>query len=393
MSEEKKEELNSDFGGFSLFKNDTTIINDSSIIEETPNNEEVVEEVEKIVDEVEVEETKKVESKETKKPTKKETKAEVDEEVEEETEPGELVDETEELEEVEETEEVEEEGSFKPFIEHLANKGILDYNSEDEFEDTEEGLEKIVANTVKNGINDYKKSIPEDGQRFLEFLENGGRPSDFHKYYYSEATFEDFSLENEDDQKYIYSEGLRLEGYSEEDIADEIQDALDLGKLEKKAELHLKKLQKLEAKNKETLLENQRKAKEEAEKRYQEEVDNFKKGLYESETIAGFKLSKKERDEVWDYMTSPVDKKTGETQYSKDMPSKGAQARYLLAWMMKNNFDITKLEKKVQSKEVGKLRKKLGNFSDSRSKIKSGTATREEPTGNNPFAGFSKALD
>ena len=174
----------------------------------------------------------------------------------------------------------------------MAAKGLLDLDDEDKIE-SEEDLEKIQEKTIRNGINSYKQSIPEDGQKFLEFLENGGRPQDFHKYYYSDSSFAEFSLDSEENQKYIVEEALKLEGYSDEEIEDEISDAIDLGKLEKKATVHLKKLQKIEAQNKERLIEAQKEYAKQQEELRAQNWDNFKKGLFEKEQIAGFKMGAK----------------------------------------------------------------------------------------------------
>jgi len=291
--------------------------------------------------------------------------------------------------------EPEPEGSFIPFIKHFADKGVLDIDDSEELEDTEEALEQVVERTVttrvKNGINGYKQSLPEDGQKFLEFVENGGNPSDFHKYYYNEATFENFDIYEEENQKYVVKEALKLEGYSDEEAEDEIEDAIDLGKLEKKAAKHLKKLQKIEKEQKELLVESQKAYAKQQQELQKQEWDNFKKGLYDKEAILGFKVTEKVKNDIWDYMTKPVDKKTGTTQYQKDMDEKGAEARYLYAWLMKTGFDISKLEKLVETKQVSKLRGKLGNFSDSRNKVHSGSASRPTTT-DNPFKGFENFL-
>lgn len=292
--------------------------------------------------------------------------------------------------------EPEPEGSFIPFIKHFADKGVLDLDENEEIEDSEEALEAVVEKTVttriKNGIDGYKQSLPEDGQKFLEFVENGGNPADFHKYYYQEATFESFDISDEDNQKYVVKEALKLEGYSDEEIEDEIADAIDLGKLEKKATTHLKKLQKIEKEQKELLIESQKAYAKQQEEQQRKAWEEFKDGLYSKESILGFKVNERVKNDIWDYMTKPIDKKTGLTQYQKDMDEKGAEARYLYAWLMKTGFDISKLEKLVETKQVSKLRGKLGNFSDSRNKVRGGSAITPETT-SNPFQGFKKFLE
>lgn len=371
MSKEKTEiELTDEnpFGAFSLLKNDGSPFGEDLI--ETKSPEKVEEKKEEKTDLVEDKEEELEETTSTEK--KEETK-----------------------EEIEEIEEIEE-GSFKPFISHMAQKGILDFDENEEFEDSDSGLEEIVDKTikgrVKNEIDSYKQSFPEDAQKFLEFIENGGKASDFHKIYYEEASFEGFDITDEANQKYVIEQGMLMEGYTKEDIAEEIEDLVDLGKLPKKAEIHLKKLVKAEQEQKELLVEAQKKYAEDQKKLKDQEWENFKKGLFERETIVGFKITQKVKNDIWDYMTKPVDKKTGITEYQKDLNEKGAEARYLLAWLMKTDFDISKLEKLVQTKEVSKLKSKLGNYTDSRNKSSKGTAVTPEAT-DNPFAGFKTIIN
>lgn len=296
-------------------------------------------------------------------------------------------------EEQEQEEEIEEEASLKPFVSHLASKGLIDWEEGEEFDDTEEGLEKLQLKTISNGINKWKSGYDEDTQKYLEFVENGGKPQDFHKIYYNETSFEGMKLEGDEDaQKHVIREGLLASGWdNEEEINDEIALYEDAGKLEAKAESHLKRLQKLEKDNKDLLVEAQKKYAEEQKEIKKQEWDSFKKGLFETEQIAGFKFNPKMKEEVWDYMTKVVNKKEGLTQYQIDSKIKGPEARYIFAYLMKNNWDSTKLEKELKNKVVSDVKKKLSNYSDGRNKLKSGTPKQEkQEEGSNSFAGFRK---
>lgn len=287
--------------------------------------------------------------------------------------------------------EVPEENEFQGFARFLNEEGIVDLEEGQEVK-SEKDLVTIVSKRINRGIEEYKSSKPEDAQKFLEFIDNGGKPSDFHKYYYNDATFEDFTVETEEDQKYAIREGLRLEGYSDEDIEDEILDATDLGKLEKKAQTHLKKLQKYEKEQKKALVDAQKVYAEEQEARRVSEWDSFKKGLFEKDKIADFVFTEKMKKDTWDYMTKVVDRKTGATQYQIDSDT-NPDARYLYAYLMKNKFDKASLERQVETKQVSKLKGKLSNYSDSRQKIKSGSSAGKEKDSNNDFSAFRTALN
>jgi len=197
---------------------------------------------------------------------------------------------------------------------------------------------------------------------------------------------------DEDAQKHVIREGLLAAGWdNEEEINDEIALYEDAGKLETKAESHLKRLQKLEKDQKDLLIEAQKKYAKEQEELRKQEIAEFKKGLFDADQISGFKFSPKMKEEVWDYMNKIVNKKEGLTQYQLDSKVKGKEARYIFAYLMKNNWDSSKLEKELKNKVVSDVKKKLSNYSDGRNKLKSGTPKIEkQEEGTNSFAGFKK---
>lgn len=287
-----------------------------------------------------------------------------------------------------------ESGTFKEFAKHMSSKGILDFDEEEfkDEDDSEDLLEKVVEKTVNNKIKEWKGSYPEDAQKFLEFIENGGNPSDFHKYYYTEVSFKDYDVSSEDSAKHVIKLGLEAEGYSSEEIEEEIEDIDRLGTWEKKAKLHLKKLQKIEEEQKESIIEAQKKYAKDQEELSKKQWDDFKKGLYDREDIGGFKLTNKLKDEIWDYMTRPVDKKTGITAYQKDS-QENEDARYMFAYLLKNKWNIKSLEKQVTTKEVSKLRSKLSNYTDKGAKMKSHLRDRATDNSGAGFGAFKEYLN
>ena len=249
---------------------------------------------------------------------------------------------------------------FIEFARQLNDEGILSLKDDDKIE-TEEDLFNVVKREKQNAVDSYKNSKPEDVQKFLEFVDNGGNPSDFHKYYYSDGSFEDFNIDNEDNQKYVIEQDLRIQGYTDEEIEEEINDASDLGKLEKKANTSLKKLQKLESDNKKMLVEAQKAyaARQEAER--EEQWNAFKKGLFDKDEIGGFKFSPKMKNDTWDYMTKPISRKDPRTQYQIDM-DENPDARYIYAYLLKNKWNVETLANQVQTKGNTRTEKEIRLF-------------------------------
>lgn len=278
----------------------------------------------------------------------------------------------------EEIEEEQESNDLKPFMEVLAEKGIIFYNAEDYKDDdfsNEEVIEKGIAKTIEKSIKDWKDSYPEETKAFLAFVEQGGDPKQFLDIYYNTRSWEDFKTDDETSQKIAVREGLKVMGWDDAEIEDEITLYEDSGKLETKAQQHLTKLKKYEAEGKQELLKQQeeynKKRNEEAKNYY----DNLHKHWYDKEDLNGFKLNKTAKDKVWDFIYK-VDKKSGKTGLQESYEN-NTDAQFMYAYLAMNNFDITKLEKMVESKVTSKVRKSLSNYTDQRFKTTKGSTERE----------------
>ena len=276
--------------------------------------------------------------------------------------------------------------AIREFVQGLSEKGIIDFDDKDEeFTDDEDGIETLLTKTVNNRIDKWAKTLPQDFSKLLEFVENGGSPKQFLDVYYGNHSWETFKVESEEAQKLAVTESLRLAGDSPEDIQEMVTEWADNGSLEKRAKSALVKLQKNETIQKEELTKIQ---KEHADKQRQsanEYWDTFKKDLYSKEDIKGFKLTPKVKDNLWSFMTQ-IDKKTGKTPYQLATET-DKEASLLFALQAMNKFDISKLEKQVESKVANKYAGILKNYSkSSKEKISSGTTDTNYDT--NPFAGF-----
>ncbi len=298
-----------------------------------------------------------------------------------------VVDDT--LESNEDSEEVEETSGagFKPALSHLSDKGILDFNDAD-IEDSEDGFEKAINQTINNKFEKLlTNKLGEDGLALLNFVENGGNPKHFIETYYNDASWEDYSIEDESSQKVALRESLRSDKYEPEDIEDIINEYTDNGTLEKHAKKHLAKLQKLELTEKAQLVELQKAQAikdKQSEKKY---WDDFKSNILSKEEIKGFKLTPKVKENLVNFFT--VTDRSGKTGYQKAVES-DSDAALLFGLQAMNNFDISKLEKQVMTKTASKLNGIMKNYqSNSKDKISSGR-TDFQPEGTDPFAGFKK---
>lgn len=373
--EEKLEEIGNPFKEFSLLKGEFAIdtpkeedtddveSGDNALLEEPDNlldKDKAIEEGDKALEKV-IEKQKKAAKKD------------------------EVVEDEEVIQSEDESEDINVTG-FKEFTKELFNKGSLDFDDTDEdFEASPEGVNKLIDKTVQNRINRWTESLPEDYVKMLEFVENGGTTKQFLDTYYKEQSWSDFKIDTEDTQKEAITASLRLTGESEEDIQDMIEEWEINGTLEKRAKPAINKLQKQEAYEKDQLLKNQASKNEATKKEQLDYWNGFKKDLYDKDEINGFKLTPKTKDNLWNFMTA-VDNRTGKTPYQEAI-EKNKESSYLFAYLAMNNFDSKKLEKQVETKVANKFNSMVKNYSNSsKNRISSGAS--EEPTGDNPFSAF-----
>jgi hypothetical protein len=268
--------------------------------------------------------------------------------------------------------EVGEESGIRLFARALAEKGVIDFDDTDEdFEDAEEGLEKLVEKTINSRIANWSSSLDPEFAAFYEFTQAGGKPQDFLKVYYGDNDWNNFSIDDEDNQKTVVREALRLDkDLSTEDIEDMVEEWFDNGSLEKRAKSYKNKLVKYQESQKEAVVKQQKEAVQRQQAEAQKYWEDFKKDVYSKDEISGFKLNKKQKDDLWNFM-STVDKKSGKTSYQKAVES-NQDSTLLFAYLAMNNFDISKLEDQVSSKVAKGYATKLRNIKDSRDKISGG---------------------
>jgi hypothetical protein len=389
MSKETNEEK--PFEGFNILAGDTMVPQDNLEIKDLPDGESLGDDT-GIEDKTEAPE-KKTESKSKEAEELSSDNLEIQyKELEEE--PEEKDEDSEEI-KAEETpkEEVSDEAPSEIAVvaNFLREEGIVDYTDED-FEDSEEGLAKVVENQIKKGIEKYKDSLDPTSKEFINYVEQGGDPQHFVRAH-SDVDFNRIdknSIEkNENMQKQLVAELMRREGYSQEEIIDEVQDLLDGGVLAKRASRSLTKLQKHQQTERANLVKEQQKANEQKEVQYKEFLTNLETDITKREEIAGFPISKKQKKDFYEYITK-TDRKTGKTKLVADS-EKDPDAQLKMAWLYFNNFDFSKVEKKARTKATSSLRKSLERASSvSTKKLKSKSRTRSSEDVD--FSLFQKAI-
>lgn len=278
----------------------------------------------------------------------------------------------------EEVDEEDEQGT-SPFIamaEFLGEKGIVEFDPE-KFDDSESGLEELVQGSIAKGIEEYKNSLATDeAKAFLEYLENGGDPR---RYIESQATvdYAALDLENENVQKAILRDYLKIQDYTDVEIEETLQDYEDSGIMEKQAARAKTKMVSYQEQHKTQILVEQKEQAKRQRAAQEQQINDLHKTIETIDNIAGISLDKTTRTRLFDHITKPVDRKTGKTQLMINF-EKDPNVQLKMAYLDMIGWDLSKLEKKVESKVASKIKASLNNYTDSSKRLKGTSITEKE---------------
>ena len=272
-------------------------------------------------------------------------------------------------------EEDDEESPFTIFAQNLLSSDTVEIELDDEgnplkeYEASEEGLKEIIEDTIDKKVNDRFVQFENDLQEievypglsakdFLDYVQNGGNPRDFVDLV-SNTDYTEVDTSDEDNQRYLIEDKLKLDGLSSEEIEEILQDYIDSGSLEKHAKIAHKFLVKNQELKQQELIKNQEKAKKQQELQDQEDFEEFKEQVLNVDKTLGISMSEKEKKGFLEYLTKPINK-SGSTQYQIDSDnSKRLEAAYFTF-----KGGLKNIEKKVETKESKKLLDALTRSSD-----------------------------
>lgn len=251
----------------------------------------------------------------------------------------------------------EETDTYSELITTLKGESILDVEEGKEYKGVE-GFKEVITDNIKLGITSYKEQLPEKVKGLLTFIEDGGRFEDYQEFL-EEEDYSTVDIANKTNQRLIVQDYYTSLGYSDEDIEEKISMLEEKDKLEKEAGIAKDKLsvaQKArvnarEIAQKQTAIANK-------EKRAATEKA-FKDAVMSLEDMQGYKVTNKEKQELYEYMTVPT--KSGKSQFQED--SADPKVIATLAFFAKKKFNFEKLEKNIKSKSTSELRELLGKLS------------------------------
>jgi len=210
-----------------------------------------------------------------------------------------------------------------------------------------------------------------------DFVKQGGDLANYYKKVYSaEVNIDTVDITKESDQKSVIKENLRNRGYSEQRIEKLISRYEDSESLEDEAQDSLEEIKEHRDKTKVQLLETQKKQADAELKQQQELISSVQKIINDATNVRGVELSKKEKQELIDYIFRP--EKDGMTKYQKEYNKDLTNLVESAFFTMKGKDFVQQIEKKATADATEKLKLKLKTAGKS---TKNTESEHEESTG------------
>lgn len=247
--------------------------------------------------------------------------------------------------------------SYKAFLSHLNEEGVVEFEDSEELEDKPDLVYESVKKTIQKGINSYKESLPDEGKKFLSYLEQGGDPKKYVETLQRPLDLDSVDLDNESDQELVMREFLKLSDFSEDEINETIADYKEGLILDKQSKVAAKKLEKVFEKRSQSLLEEQEQIAQQRAEQYNTYVNTVNQTIDTSNAIAGLEITKAEKDSFRKYLLARD--KDGLTAYEREYQENPVQTSLELAYLKFKKYDFGKAIKQGETIANKKLNWKL----------------------------------
>jgi len=272
---------------------------------------------------------------------------------------------------------LDDEGSESTLFETLAEKLGYQFDEDETYEETEDGLAQFITNASDKvadaKLNGYFESLPPIAGEFFDYLQMLGDDAteenikQFFTTANPEVDFSTIDLKDESVQKSVMRTLYREMDYTDEEIKESLEDLEISGTLAKQAQIAAGKLTKMQDRQRAVLLEQQRAAdiqRRQQLQRFWGEIDTtIKKGR-----VQNFNIPTTEQRAIMDYMSRPT--KNNASQMQEDLKNLSVEDRVALAIFLKNKGNLNKyISTAAASQKASTLRDKLKGVTP---KMKSG---------------------
>lgn len=262
---------------------------------------------------------------------------------------------------------------IKAWAEFAAERGLIELNEGEEVGDSDEFLVNKFNERIQKVHEAYKENLPDVIKQLLDAHEQGIpleelMESESRIYEYSQIDKDKLS-ENVEMQKQLVSAYLKSQGFDDDEIATKVEKYEDNLLLEDESGSALKRLIKLEQKEKETMIAQAKQANEQQMNAYKARVEDFKKTVMDkTEIIAGIPVTKEQKEKIIKMTTQPVSTLKDGTPVTalKKMELEDPDFLTKLAYVAGVlNWDFSTVEKKAETKVTRKVKGKVNTYKNS----------------------------
>lgn len=275
--------------------------------------------------------------------------------------------------------------SYKAFLSHLNDEGVIAFEDKEDLDDTPDLVYESVKTTIQEGIKSYKDSIPDEGKRFLDYLEKGGDPTKYIETLQKPLDITSLDLDSEADQERVMREYLKTQDYTSEEIDETIADYKEGLLLDKQSKVAAKKLEKTFEKRTQDLIKQQELEAESKAEQYNTYINTVSSTIDNSSELAGLEITKAEKDSFKKYLLARD--KEGLTAYERAYQEDPVKTQLELAYLKFKNYDFASAKKKGESEATKKLNWKLQS-NDKTVKGKSSVEVKDEDGSFDAFKAF-----
>lgn len=245
----------------------------------------------------------------------------------------------------------------------LKENGILtiDLDADEKLDSTMflEKFEQELDKRVEEEIVAFASDFDEEAKAFIEFKKNGGSTVDFLKLYLNESELPVTSVETVNEQEAFLRYYLKnYEDMEYEEIDEELELYKERNQLEKKATKAFQKITAQIEQQKQTVLQQQKTLKETDEKNKYEFIKKLDGTLKASTTIGEFNVTNEDKKELVNFIVKPTvaqgTRKVTGMQSKINEIYRDPEKLLLFAKLIKNDFDLSDLVKKVETKVTKK---------------------------------------
>lgn len=256
---------------------------------------------------------------------------------------------------------------------HLRDNGFISLSEEEEeeYEDLSEEekaelLEDKYEAAIEERFIERVSGLPDSIKGLVKFAADGGDVDTYLQQMYkprAEGISKKMDMEDEANQIKMMKYQMLQQDYDEEYIESHIESLKDTGKLESMSKKLHEKWVKDDNKNLQIKEEEQRKLVEQRKREAREYKAEVTKILQDNETIGSLKFSKEDSKTLPSYISDTYKTEDGRfiTPFQRDIVNamKDKEKMFVLAKLVRNNFDFKDIQKEAITKKTRELKKDI----------------------------------